>query len=253
MQNQEIQQSGERKASLDWSKWDVIFFVLPIILIILEPLGGFSYLDGRFDSPLIFLTMILMLPVICVIIIICFLTGIVRLLVNWKNHTRKKKLIIVAEIGMSLVFITLFFAPFFIPEDSNIRWPGYKPFTYGFRDRIRSKVDVKNIRDWLKTLSKEDCTGETIRLGYDSYPFKSKWPDSIDWPKSLKVFNPGYIELDLDENGNPKVRLTWGGPPGHWGVEIGMKDMEIPASDFSQYGEYRLPVEPGVYVWSQLQ
>ena len=253
MQNQEIQQSEEGKPSLDWNKWDVIFIVLPIILIILEPLGGFSYLDGRFDSPSIFLTMILMLPATGFIIIICFLAGIVRLLVNWRNHTKKKKLIIVTEIGMPLVFIILFAAPFFIPEDSKIRWPGYKPFTYGFRDRIRSKADIEDIRDWLKTLSKEDCNGKTIDIHSYSSPFKSKWPDSIEWPKSLKVFNPGYVNLDLDENSHPKIRLTWGAALGHWGVEIGMEDMKIPPSDFSRWGEYRLPLEPGVYVWHEIQ
>ncbi|MFQ6036525.1 MAG: hypothetical protein ACE5NM_11870, partial [Sedimentisphaerales bacterium] len=128
-ENKQTAQIEERKASPNWNALDVIFLVLPIILIILEPLGGFSYLSGRFDSPSIFLIMILMLPVSCVIIIICFLASIVRLLVHWKNHTRKKKLVITAEIGMPLVFIILFVTPFFIPEDSNIRWPGYKPFT----------------------------------------------------------------------------------------------------------------------------
>jgi len=37
------------------------------------------------------------------------------------------------------------------------------------------------------------------------------------------------------------------------GIEIGMEDMEIPPSDFSQFGEYRLPLEPGAYVWHELQ
>lgn len=56
--------------------------------------------------------------------------------------------------------------------------------------------------------------------------------------------------LSTDENGNAKVRLGWGsGMLGHWGVEIGMKDMKIPPSDFSMYGEIILPVEPGLYIW----
>jgi hypothetical protein len=63
----------------------------------------------------------------------------------------------------------------------------------------------------------------------------------------------GYVNLDLDENSNPKVRLTWGGPFAHWGVEIGMQNMKIPPSNFSQWGEYRLPLEPGVYVWHEIQ
>jgi len=79
----------------------------------------------------------------------------------------------------------------------------------------------------------------------------------LDWNRWDMVFFVLPIILiilgHLDKNGKPKVRLTWGGPPGHWGVEIGMEDMEIPPSDFSQWGEYRLPLEPGVYVWHELQ
>ena len=68
--------------------------------------------------------------------------------------------------------------------------------------------------------------------------------------ESLKALKPGIVSLLADENGNPKFRLRWGsGAMGHWGVVIGMEDMTTPSSDFSHYGEYRLLVEPGVYVW----
>lgn len=59
--------------------------------------------------------------------------------------------------------------------------------------------------------------------------------------------------MSADENGSPRVRLAWGSGFGHWGIVIGMDDMEIPPSDFSRYGEYRLPVEAGVYVWRELR
>jgi hypothetical protein len=61
--------------------------------------------------------------------------------------------------------------------------------------------------------------------------------------------------LAVDENRNAKVRFMWGSTPieGHWGVEIGAENMKIPPSDFSMYGEYRIPVQPGVYVWWELE
>ena len=72
-------------------------------------------------------------------------------------------------------------------------------------------------------------------------------------PESLGGLKDARASLSADENGNARIRLRWGSAMmEHWGVVIGMKDMKIPPSDFSLYGEYRLPVEPGVYVWSAL-
>jgi len=258
-------QVRKRKPSLDWNKWDAIFFVIiiPFIilatLIILAPSGGISYLSGRFDFRLDFFVCILFYPTVMIIILVPFVViggsivaiGALRLLFDRNRYTTKKKLIRTTQIGISILLITLYFLALFIPIQPYS--PGYKPFTYGFRERMRSKADVEDIRDWLRTLSKEDCTGRHIDILPDFFFFKSKWPDSIEWPKSLKVFNPHYVNLDLDENGKPKVRLTWGGPFAHWGVVIGMEDMEIPESDFSRYGEYRLPLQPGAYVWHELQ
>jgi len=268
-ENKHTGQSQERKARLDWSKWDAIFFVIiaPFVIIatllILAPTRGLAYLSGRFNYPLDFLILciliIWMMDTVTQIVIIFFVTagfslaiiGIVRLFSNWRRYTRKKRFIRTAQIAISILVITILSLALFIPIE--LYSPSYKPFTYGCRDRIRSKADIEAIRAWLRTLSKEDCTGKTIDIRSYSFLYKSKWPDSINWPKSLTVFNPGYVNLDLDENGHPKIRLTWGAALGHWGVEIGMEDMEIPPSDFSRHGEYRLPVEPGVYVWHEIQ
>jgi len=270
MQNQQIQQSQEKKASPDWSKWDAIFFVIiaPFVilatLLILAPTRGLAYLSGRFNYPLDFLAICISViwmasPLTIVIPIFPFVVmgfsfvfiGSARLISNWNRYTNKRRLIRITQIGISILVITILSLALFIPIE--LYSPGYKPFTYGFRERIRSKADIENIRDWLRTLSKEDCTGETVDILSDSPFLKSKWPDSINWPKSLTVFNPHYVSLDLDKNGNPKIRLTWSSALGHWGVEIGMKNMKIPPSNFSRHGEYRLPLEPGVYVWHEIQ
>lgn len=252
-ENIETAKNEERKSSLDWNNWDAIFFVviMPFIilatLIILAPSGGISYLSGRFDFPLDFFALILFYPTVMIIIFVPFVVigasfvviGTVRVFINWNRYTRKKRVIRITQIGISILLITIYFLALFIPIQPYS--PGYKPFTYGFRERMRSKADIEDIRDWLKRRGKKESTGDTVRF------------ISYGWPKSVKVLNPSYVNLDLDENSNPKVRLTWGGPPGHWGVEIGMEDMEIPPSDFSRYGEYRLLLEPGAYVWHELQ
>ena len=249
----ETKQAKERKAGLDWNWWDMVFFVLPIAFVIFGRLAGFEYLRSRYNSFLAGFVALILYPAIGVFIIYCFFANIIRLAGGWTKHSRRRRILIVTEIGILIVLISLFFAPCFMPVNSLLWVPGYKPLTYHFGQEIRSKADVEAIRDWLRTLSKEDCTGETIGLIYVPGSFKMRWRDSMEWPESLKVFHPNYVKLDLDEKGNPKVRLTWGGPPGHWGVEIGMEDMQIPPSDFSEWGEYRLPVEPGVYVWHELQ
>ncbi len=256
-ENIETAKNKERKSSLDWNNWDAIFFVviMPFIilatLIILAPSGGISYLSGRFDVPLDFLVVCVLAiwmtsPLMIVITIFPFVVigffaiiGAVRLISNWNRYANKKRLIRITQIGISILVTTIPFLPLVV--FTKLYSPGYKPFTYGFRERMRSKADIEDIRDWLKRRRKEESTGDTVRF------------ISYGWPKSVKVLNPGYVNFDIDENGNPKVRLTWGGGFGHWGVEIGMEDMETPLSDFSQFGEYRLPLEPGAYVWHELQ
>lgn len=237
-ENIETAKNKERKISRNWNKWDLICFVLLIILTIFVPLGGIHYLCGRLNFH-IGLVICVLYPAIGVFMIYCF-AGIVRLFSDWRKHNRKRKLIIVAEIVIPIVIIALFVAPFFIPIALDL-WPGYKPFTYGCRDRVRSKADIEAIRAWLRTLSKENYTGDTVRLLSD------------EWPKSLKVLNPRRVILSTDEKDNTKIRLTMGGRFAYWGVEIGMEDMEIPPSDFGYRGEYRLPLESGVYVWYDLQ
>ena len=256
-ENIETKEKEERKPGLDWNKWDAIFFVIltPFMifamLVILVPTGGISYLSGRFDLALDFLVVWIFAicmtsPLMIVITIFPFVVigffaiiGAVRLISNWNRYANKKRLIRITQIGISILVITILFLPLVV--FTKLYSPGYKPFTYGFRERMRSKADIEDIREWLKRRGKKESTGDTVRF------------ISYGWPKSVKVLNPNYVNLDIDENGNPKVRLTWGGGFGHWGVEIGMEDMEIPISDFSQFGEYRLPLEPGVYVWHELQ
>jgi len=234
MQNQEIQKSKEREASPNWNVLDVIFIVLPMICIVFVPLGGLFYLCGRLNYH-IGMVVFMAYPVIGVFIIYCFIAGILRLL-RYLGKRNRTIIIHVAEIIIPIVFVVLFIIPFFIPIESGL-WPPGKAFTYGFRDRIRSKADIEAIRDWLRAINKEDYNDFGVRLHRDK------------WPKSLKALSPGTVHLSTDNNDNPQVRITWGAAMFHWGLTIGMEDMEIPASDLNRWYESWLLVEPGVYVW----
>ena len=227
----------ESKTRIDWNMWDALISVALVAFIIAVPLGGIEYSNGRFNTRSnahsIVLDVCIIGPTVVILAIAFVIVSAVQLLCNLKRSARKrytnrKRAIRIAQIAIQIVFVTSFIISVFAPVEIPLWQPGYKPFTYGFRERIRSEVDIEEIRDWLKTLSEEDCAGEHIVLSTDSSPSERRWSDSLEWPKSLTVFRPHYARLDRDENGNPKVGLTWGRPFGHWGVAIGMEDMEIP-------------------------
>ncbi len=240
-ENIETAQTDERKPPLDWKKWDAIISAAIVAFIIFVPLGGIEYLDARFCTYSVFFYGCFIYLTLGFFIIVFVIVGAIQLLCNWRRYTRRKKLIKSLQIGIPFVFVASLIMSIFTPIETHLWQPGYKPFTHGFRDRIRSRADIPAIRAWLRTLSKEDYTGENFIAPQSKFP------------ESFKVLKPRYVNLDMDKNGNPKVRLTWGGGFGHWGIEIGMEDMEIPPSDFSDYREYRLPLEPGAYVWHELQ
>jgi hypothetical protein len=233
-------QVKERKSSLTWNKEVLIFVVLPIVLTILFPLGGIFYLYGRtsWHMGLLFL----IYPLIGFFIIFCFIAGIIGLL---RDLGKQNRAIIthVAEIIIPIVFVTLFIIPYFIPIELGL-WSPDKAFNYGFRERIRSKADIPAIRDWLKTLHKEDF------MDSDDFgdPDIRLFPEQL--PKSLKVFHSGYVKLNFDKSSNPQIDILWGGATFHWGVTIGMEDMEMTPPDFKGWAESWLLVEPGVYVYT---
>jgi hypothetical protein len=239
-ENIEPAQDRKRKPGRNWKESHVIFFVLPVILTILFPLGGIFYLCGRFcPFATIFCHVHLLYLVVLVFIIYCFFSGILKLSGRRRKRTRNERLLIAAETIVPLIFVGLLVAfMFFEFTDVEFCGPRFKFFMYGLRDRVKSKIDIGATRAWLQSLGDEDYDDSYNRLY------------RAERPESLRALQHAGALLSADENGNAKVRLYWGsGMLGHWGAEIGMKDMKIPPSDFGEYGEYRLPAEPGVYIW----
>jgi uncharacterized integral membrane protein len=225
----------ERKSSVVWKCQVVIFIILPIILTVLIPLRGLPYLCGRLNYHLT-LICLFFYPIVFGFIIYCFFVGTVRLFRDWKKVRKHGKLLNFAQFCIPILFVVLFVKPLIIPIESVLLSPA-EVYNYGLRDRIKSKADIKAIRDWLETLDKEDYDESGVRLPRD------------EWPKSLRVLNPPHIDLYADSNGNPKVRIIWGGGVFHWGVEIGMEDMENPPFYFGPLDEWLL-MESGVYIWN---
>jgi len=236
-ENTQATQLSETKIRRGWKESVVVLLVLPIILFILLPLGGLFYLSGRFWPEAIYFVVLSLVPY-CIFTIVCFFVCTSRLRRHWKQLTDKKRLIIAAELAIPLVLIASFVACLIEPQ---MAWPGSKLFMYGFAERISARADVDSIRAWLRTFSKED--------GVD-YPAALR-PDG--WTEPLKELNPRRVYYSRDQNGSCRVKLQWGGGIVSWGVEIGMKDMKIPASDPRLHGESKRFFKPGFYVWFRVQ
>jgi len=222
----------------------MVLFLLLVILTILFPGEIAFYLCGRFSpDALSFIFVLLLYLVVILFMLICFVAGIVRLFVRWGPQTRNEKLLISAEVVVPLIFAGILVSNIFF-KDPEFGGRRQKFLMLGLRDLVKSNADIAATRLWLQAFSNKD---------YDlSYNIYDRIP-SDDLPDSLKELKDARPVISVDENGNAKVRLIWGsGMIGHWGAEIGAEDMKIPPSDFSRYGEIRLPLEPGVYVWLEV-
>ncbi|KPK74525.1 MAG: hypothetical protein AMJ79_13855 [Phycisphaerae bacterium SM23_30] len=121
--------------------------------------------------------------------------------------------------------------------------PSISPFMKGFKIGMGKNADIEEIREWLKTVDKPNDF-----LSFQLYP---------NLPEAIKKLKPRYVDtLKLEEKEGFKVRLTWGGGFGHWGMVVGPEDMEIPPTEISAYdksGEYRERLTDGAYIWYEVQ
>jgi hypothetical protein len=229
-------ETREKKHKRNWKESKIIFLVIPVVLTVFVPCGGIAYLCGRLNCHLGVICVFY--PIVFGFIIYCFFVGALRLFRDWKKVDRWRKFLILAQICVPVLFFVIFIKPSVIPIKS-VFMPPAQIYNYGLRDRIKSKADIKAIRNWLRTLDREDCGkfGD-VKLHRDK------------WSNSLRVLKPLRVNLYIDGNDNPKVILSWGGGFFHWCVEIGMEDMEIPLSELEGLSGCWLLVEPGVYVYN---
>ena len=233
-ENTEQPQIKGSKPGWDLMELDVVFLVVPLVLTILIPTGILLYAFGRLSWHAGLLGMLQLAAV--GLIVLCFVAGAARLLAGRRKYTRTRKLLGIAEVAIPIVFGTLSVIGSPLLTKSRL-WPDATPFTYGFRDRIRSRADIPAIRSWLRTFDKSAYQEPGDRVPPDK------------WPESLRTLKDGVVMLEADDNGNPQVRIIWGGGFFHWGVTIGLEDMEIPPSKLNDGYESWLLVEPGFYVW----
>jgi hypothetical protein len=232
-----------------WYALDIILLGLVFLYgALLDHFGLISYIDGLYNWAFSFLA-VFGLVSLFVPALLCLLAVVLRMLSSWPKHIQNKRTLLLLRVLVIVCLILYLGLPF-----TGIRPPGYETFTSGFKKYVEAKADIEVIRAWLSTLGPRDCTEEYIDLYEEGGGIgNSKWPDTIAWPESITRFDPHYVQLSLDDTGHPMIRLTWGGALGHWGFVVGSEGMETPASHLSRWGEYRLELCRGVYVWHEIQ
>jgi hypothetical protein len=194
--------------------------------------------------------------------VLCLAVLVLRMSATWPKHISRKGRLWLTRSLVAVGVTSCLVLPF-IP----IGPPGYKTYMAGFRRYAQREVDLPAIRSWLSSLDPNDLQRIDADLhgkgGSESYGWRAG-----AWPPMITRLNPGYVALGKTTDGGPKIRLTWGGPFGHWGVEIGPEDMGIPLTRerkgqefgppdhrYTVYdtGEYRATFAPGAYIWHEIQ
>jgi amino acid transporter len=183
------------------------------------------------------------------IALVCLLFVAIRMGISWPRHILERRRLCRWRllVGCSIVACIVFFF-------SPLRPGGFVAYQFGFRKYVQASADIPAIRRWLRSVDPDVCTGERIDLRDPT-----QWR-SLRLPGAIASLNPDFLRLRQDSSGRPAVRLSWTGLDVGWGVTIGSEQMEISStaarrrvglglSMVYEDGEYRLPVEPGVYVW----
>ncbi len=223
-----------------WYYSDIALMAIPLWFgAMIDPWGVLSYLAGLINVPFTLIALMMSVTLIPVALV-CFVVVLVRLLVIWPRHIRGRRLL--ATWGfIVVVFVTAFVLPFTLDM--------YNPvarYMSGFKRHVERRVDIPAVQTWLATL--EPSPLQPGRAHPD-IPVEES-----DLPASIADLNAWGWRMEFDDEERPRIRLMWGsGIMRSWGLVVGDKDMETPPSDLSRYGEYRLPVAPGAYVWREIR
>jgi len=224
-------------------KWDYYFIAIPVICIILFPLGVLFYFCGRinFNQALIIMGIY---PFVLLLMPVLFLINVVRLL---RKNPWKKKFLIIIEICLPVLFVLLFMISFFIYK-FNL-WGSKDPFLCGYRDQIKSKIDIEEAQSWLKTISEEYFTADQGWISLENIP-------DTECPEYLKKrLHSVYSPLRKDEFGNPVIEGFTGVGFFHWGFVIGLPELAYSKDQINRLEEnfdgFWMFVQPGFYVFSQ--
>jgi len=231
------------KSKLSPYKAEIILIVLMTLIAVVPPLyfynadyesGLNNDLAGTFRA--LYWYVNLLIPFIVVLIISLF--NFIRVVI--KSCKAKKALS--TKIMLSLVpflIAVILTAHFFLREAGAVK------FLRGNEQWVHKNVDVAAIRQWVMSLD-PDFSGQRY---YEIDTFPERLPEVIS------KLDPQYLYFSDFEKEGRVIEFEWGNPFGHWGLRIGLADMQTPQEghiviDEGTY-EYQRPIEPGVYIFSR--
>lgn len=233
-----------------WYVLDIILFVLILCWGTLsDPFGLVFYICGLVNkldmaASLTFLSMLLLIPVSLSLLVL-----ISRMFISWPKYIINKRRLL--WIRLFTIFGVIFYL---ILPYMPFKPSGMKFYIAGFNKYISSNADISGIRNWLETLNSEDYKENKIINTSDGNSPEN--PDSLEHqglPVAIANLHPRFVQLSLDGNKKPQVRLNWGsGFLGTWGVVVGNEQLLIPVSDLSWGGEYRKEIDKGIYLFYEI-
>ena len=89
----------------------VVFLALPILCIFFVSFWGFTgYICGRLSRH-IPIVVCMIYPVAVILMILCFFASIARLIYAWRKCTWARRMLIITEICLPIVFVALLIMP----------------------------------------------------------------------------------------------------------------------------------------------
>ena len=161
--------------------------------------------------------------------VVCLAFPVAFLLAKHKGRRAINSLASAARWSV-IIFGALGFALFL----SVFAIPGDKPFTLGYWIHTRIWLNTAQVRDWATHQKAAPGSDEAV-------------PYAV-WPLSLKLASLGSGRVRVDPETRP-VLLVDGGGFGHWGIRIAGPDV----ADVSFGRNYALKLEPGAWVWHEIQ
>lgn len=119
-------------------------------------------------------------------------------------------------------------------------------FLSGYEIWVNENVDIPAIQEWLAALP-ADYSGQSFFEAAD-------FPEAL--PQAITQLDPYHMNFSAFQDGQRSVMFEWGCALGHFGIVIGLPEMETPEDEelikHTDYDfEYRRPIQSGVYIFNR--